>query len=391
MRMKILLATDTYHPSVNGAAYFTYRLAQALAQRGHEVFVLCPSQSFAHTVQVEAGVTVYGIRSIPIFVYRNFRISPAVFSRPAIERLVKNIAPDVVHIQNHFMIGKETVRVARALGIPTMGTNHFMPENLLHYFHLPHAQEAVLKTFGWKQCIRVFDQLDVVTTPTKTAAALLKRAGLRQEVLSVSCGIDLERFSPQNDGTYLKQRYQIPEGVPVVLSVGRLDKEKRIEVTLRAVAEVIRQTPVHFVLAGIGKEQSTLETLVQELGIQDAVTFAGFVPDEDLQNLYPVADIFVTAGIAELQSLVTMEAMASGLPVVAVNAMALPELVHHGENGFLFEDGDSQGLAQHLLALLNNDVLRRQMAARSLEIIQAHDINKTIDAYESLYQQIVNK
>jgi glycosyltransferase involved in cell wall biosynthesis len=388
--MKILIATDTYYPDVNGAAYFTYRLATILAKRGHNVFVMCPSRSFKNMVSNDKGVTVYGIRSIRIPVYQNFRVSPLFISR-IIRGAVEEISPDIVHIQNHFLIGKQAVSAAKKLGIPVIGTNHFMPENLVHYLHLPEIAEKWLRKFAWRQCIRIFEQLDFVTTPTKTAVALLKNAGFSKDVMPISCGIDLERFKPTNDGLYLKQIFAVPNNKPVLLYVGRLDKEKRIDIILRALPDILRVTSVHLVLAGVGKEKQKLEELTEELGIQKAVTFTGFVPDKDLQNIYRIADLFVIAGIAELQSIVTMEAMASGLPVVAVNAMALPELVHDGENGYLFSHGDSQMLAEKIIAILSNQTMRAQMSQKSLEIIKDHDINKIIEKYESIYNEVINR
>lgn len=388
--MKILIATDTYYPDVNGAAYFTYRLATILAKRGHNVFVMCPSRSFKNMVSNDKGVTVYGIRSIRIPVYQNFRVSP-LFISGIILGAVEEISPDIVHIQNHFIIGKRAVSTAKKLGIPVIGTNHFMPENLVHYLHLPKIAEKWLRKFAWRQCVRIFEQLDFVTTPTKTAGALLKNAGFSKDVMPISCGIDLERFKPTNDGLYLKRIFAVPINKPVLLYVGRLDKEKRVDIILRALSDILRVTSVHLVLAGIGKEKQKLEELTEKLGIQKAVTFTGFVPDKDLQNIYRIADLFVMAGIAELQSIVTMEAMASGLPVVAVNAMALPELVHDGENGYLFSDGDSQMLAEKVIAILSNQTMREQMSKKSLEIIKDHDINKIIEKYESIYNEIINR
>lgn len=388
--MKILTATDTYYPDVNGAAYFTYRLATLLAKKGHNVFVMCPSRAFKNTISDDEAVAVYGIRSIHLPVYQNFRISPlSIFG--SIRRVIREISPDIVHIQNHFLIGKEAVSAAKKLGIPVMGTNHFMPENLTHYLHLPGIAETWLQRFAWRQFVRVFEQLDFVTTPTRTAAALLAKAGLRKKVVPVSCGIDLERFKPTNDGAYLRQRFAIPTDKPVLLYVGRLDKEKKIDMILRALPDISRVTSVHLVLAGIGKEKRNLEELAEKLGIQQTLTFTGFVPDEDLQNIYGVADLFVTAGTAELQSIVTMEAMASGLPVVAVNAMALPELVHDGENGYLFSDGNSQMFTEKVIAILSDQAMRAKMSKTSLEIIKDHDVNKTIEKYESIYSEITDR
>lgn len=389
--MKILIATDTYHPSVNGAAYFTYRLANMLARKGHSVSVLCPSRSFKNTVSNDKGVMVYGIRSIHIPIYQDFRMSPLIISSKIIRKAIEEISPDIIHIQNHFMIGKGAAMTAKKLGIPVIGTNHFMPENILHYFHLPKMAEKWLQRFGWRQCIKVFEQLDYVTTPTETAAELLRQAGFSKKVAPISCGIDLERFNPSNNGSYLKEIYTIPINKPVLLYVGRMDKEKKIEVILRALPNILETVSVHLVLAGIGQEKERLEVMTKKLGLQDSVSFVGFVPDKDLQNIYRIADIFVIAGIAELQSIVTMEAIASGLPVVAVSAMALPELVHDGENGYLFPEGNSQTLAQKAVMILSDQKLSAQMSKNGLEMIKNHEINKIIQRYESLYHEILNR
>jgi 1,2-diacylglycerol 3-alpha-glucosyltransferase len=390
--MKILIATDTYYPDVNGAAYFAYRLATMLAKRGHNVAVVCPSGSFKNTVSNDNGVTVFGVRSINVgfVVAHRWRIAPLFISH-IVRGLVVRFSPDVVHIQNHFLIGRRVMGVARRLGIPVVGTNHFMPENLTHFLHLPRRAESDLQEYAWKDCAKIFEQLDFTTTPTHTAAGLLRAAGLDKDVVPVSCGIDLEKFNPANEGSYLRQVFGIPADKPVLLYVGRLDKEKRIDTILRALPDILRAVGVHFVVAGIGIERHGLEELAGELGIQDAVTFTGFIPDEDLPNIYRIADLFIIAGIAELQSIVTMEAMASGLPVVAVNAMALPELVHDGENGYLFSDGNSQMIAEKVIAILTNRPVREQMSKKSLEIIGNHDINKTVEKYEAIYEEVINR
>jgi 1,2-diacylglycerol 3-alpha-glucosyltransferase len=388
--MRILIATETYLPDTNGAAYFTYRLATLLTKRGHNVFVMCPSRSFKNTISYDKAVAVYGMRSIRVPVYRTLRISP-LFISGSVRRVVEGISPDILHIQHHFLIGKEALGAAKRLGIPVIGTNHSMPENLLHHFHLPKLAEKWVRKVYWRQFLGVFEQLDFVTTPTKTAVAVLRKVGFSKDVMPISNGVDLERFRPTNDGVYLKRRFAIPTDRPVLLYVGRLDKEKKIDIILRALPDILRVTSVHLVLTGIGTEKQKLEELTEKLDIQKAVTFTGFVPDEDLQNIYRVGDLFVMASIAELQSIVTMEAMASGLPVVAVNAMALPELVHDGENGYLFSDGDSQMFAEKVIAILSNQAMRAEMSRKSLEIIKDHNIEKVVDKFESIYSEIISR
>jgi len=250
---------------------------------------------------------------------------------------------------------------------------------LLPYFHLPSLLEAKLKRLVWQQFVGVYGRLPIVTAPTKTAAELVQRYGLAREVIVLSCGIDLQRFNQSYNGTYLKVRYNIPDR-PIILYVGRLDKGKNIEVILRAMPFMLERTRAQLVLVGVGAMRNHLERVAQELGLRKDVVFTGLVADDDLPNLYRLADIFVLAGIAELQSIATMEAMASALPIVAVNAVALPELIRHGENGFLFPDGDSQGVTEKIISILTDERLKGEMGQKSLALIQAHDMSRVVRA-----------
>ncbi len=389
--MKILIAADTYYPHVNGASYFAQRLAHYLRHRKHEILVIAPSRKFGNEVYHHYDVRVLGVRSIPIFVYKNFRFSPRVLQGKTIAKAVKTYAPEIVHVQGHFFICKEVLRTAWDIGLPTVGTNHFMPENLSHYFHLPAFAKEWLERLGWKQFRAVFEKIDVVTTPTKTAAQLLQQIGLQREVLPISCGIDRSRFSPSANGTSLKRKYNLPENKKMLLVVGRLDKEKNIDLILRGFSRVTRRMNLHCVIAGRGAEESRLKGLVRTLGLDEHVTFTGFVPDEDLPGLYAATDCFIIAGTAELQSIVTMEAMATGLPVIGVRAMALPELIQPGINGCLFEAGDKDGLADCITTVFSDDSLRKEMGRASLAIIARHDIEQTIDQFEMIYKRLIAK
>lgn len=385
--MRIVIAADTYYPNIDGASMFTQRLAEALKDQGHRVLVIAPSTE-PHTLWTKHNdIPILGIRSLPTMFHKDYRFTPPFFIKALIRRALTDFKPDVVHVQGHFSIEQATAAVAKQIGIPVIGTNHFMPENLIHYVHAPIWIENILKKMAWWQFRRVFNTIPVVTTPTKTAAAVLQHIGLNKVAIPQSCGINLETFKPTNTSDHLRERFHLPS-VPIVLSVSRLAPEKNIDAILRAAAEAFKQTPLHVVVAGNGMDRERLEKLTEELGFSDHVTFTGFVSGDDLPHLYRLASVFVMAGNVELQSLVTMEAMASGLPVVAVNALALPELVHDGVNGFLFEPGRIDHLTNSLVKLLSSPELRESMAKKSLEIIQTHDITKTIKRFEELYQSI---
>jgi len=382
--MRILIAADTYYPHVNGASYFAQRLAYYLQKHGNTVAVIAPSETYSDTKENVNSVLVYGVKSFPIFVHPSFRFSAPVFKKFT-EKVFDEFKPDIVHLQSHFFIDRIVLKVAKKRGISVVATNHFMPENIVHYVPLPKAALKIITKLAWRDFVGVFKQVRQITTPTETAANLI-REGLKKPVKAISCGIDFEKFNTKTKGEHLKKRYHIPKG-PVLLWVGRLDKDKNVDMTLHAVARALKKVNFHFVIAGVGAEQENLEDLAKKLKIQKHVTFAGFVPDKDLPSLYKIANCFAIAGIAELQSIVTMEAMASGLPIIGVNATALPELVHDGKNGFLFEIGDVNTYANSIVKIFSDEKLRERMSKASLDIIKKHDINKTIAEFESIYKE----
>lgn len=392
--MRILIATDNFYPNVNGAARFTYMLAKGLTEAGHNIYIAAPSKKFKYTFAKHDGITIYGIPSIgiPKIIHPSgIRIPlPLTIDPATIRELLKKVNPDVIHIQDHFVIGDMIAKMGRKLGIPQIGTNHFMPENFIHYLHPPDFAKKPLSRLAWKQFISVYKQLNLVTTPTKTAAGLIENLGLKSSVIPISCGVDLNKFSPNNNGDYLKKRYQIIKSKPVVLFVGRLDKEKNIDLVIEAFSNALASLDAHLVIVGKGKEKQNLIKLAQNLGISKNVTFTGFVSDKELPFVYRIADVFVIASTAELQSIATMEAMASGLPVIATNVLALPELVHPGKNGYLFTQGDLQTSSNQLVKILQNPLLKKRMSKNSLKIISHHKLSNTIKSYEKLYQKLIS-
>ncbi|GAA2860671.1 hypothetical protein GCM10010517_19320 [Streptosporangium fragile] len=381
---RVLIGTDTYPPDVNGAAYFTHRLACGLAARGNEVHVVCASdEGPARTEHVE-GVTVHRLRSAPVLVHPTMRVSVPT----RLDRLIGAIAPDVVHVQGHFVVGRAAVSASRRAGIPVVATNHFMPDNLFQFAHIPDRLRNRAGALAWRDFNRVFSRADRVTTPTRIAAGLLSDKGFGAPVEPISCGIDLARFQP---GTASKAQARETVGLPerdTILFVGRLDEEKRLDELVRALPHVLNGTDAQVALVGTGGRRSALERMAHRIGVGDRVTFLGFVPDETLPAVYAAADVFAMPGVAELQSIATLEAMATGLPVVAADAMALPHLVHPGENGHLFRPGDVLGLARHLSELLASPALRAVMGAASRRIALAHDHQASLARFEAIYREV---
>jgi glycosyltransferase involved in cell wall biosynthesis len=383
--MRILFVSDTYYPHLNGVYYFVCRIAPLLQENGHSVAVLAPSETTRFTRKLIDNIEVFGVPSLPIALYPKIRVPMRFLLRYRIRGLLDQFAPDVIHIQDHFLLARTVVKVNRQTGIPIMGTNHFMPENLTAWLRRDRWKKAMERIL-WSSFSRVYDQLMLVTTPTETAARLI-RPLLETEVLAVSSGIDLKRFMPSGDSAHVRMRYSIPDK-PVLLFVGRLDPEKKLEDVLEAAALALKLFDFCLVIVGKGIRKQALENRAATLGITGNVIFTGFVLEEDLPMIYHLSRCFIIASIAELLSLATLQAMACGLPVIAARAGALVELIHDSENGLLFDAGDIDAMVRCILRIMCDDTLHRQMSATSLVYSQQHDIHECVRAFENIYEYL---
>ena len=382
--MKIFFVADTYYPHINGVYYFIERLASRLQSKGHEVTVFAPSATIHYTQTKIDNINVHGLPSLSVLFYKSIRFPVPFLLKKRIDNIINECKPDIIHIQGHFAISSTILKINKKYNIPIIATNHFMPENLT-CFVPGNSLKKIVGEWLWKGFTKVFNQTAIVTTPTETGAKLI-RAKLAVSVIPVSNGIDLKRFSPKTNTKGIRKKYLIPEK-PILLSVGRLDPEKHLNEVLEASAIALKSTDFCLVICGKGVKRASLERQAKKLGIIQNVVFTGFVSNEDLPNLYKISTCFITASIAELQSLATMEAMASGLPVIAANAGALAELVHHGKNGYLFDSGNINAIAKSVSSIFDNSLLQNEMAKNSRKYIAEHDIEETVTIYENLYKK----
>ncbi|MGH8794613.1 MAG: glycosyltransferase [Stackebrandtia sp.] len=385
---RVLISADTYPPDVNGAAYFTHRLAVGLAARGNDVHVMCPSDFGPASEEIRDGVTVHRVRSYPIPKHPEVRLVLPGAAKAAAYRILRQVDPEVVHIQGHFPVSRACLAAAERAGVPAVATNHFMPDNLTHHLPAPNRVRRWIATAAWKDAARVFARADHVTTPTPLAAETFAAGGFDGDIEPVSCGIDLSRFRPRTGAAApLRTEFGLPDRT-TVLYVGRLDEEKHIDELVRAMPALRRHVDAQLVIAGIGPQREALAALAADLGISAYVHMLGFVPDDELPRLYQAADVFGIAGVAELQSIVTLEAMSSGLPVVAADAVALPHLVRDGYNGYLFNPGDVEGLAKRLRAILVKPGEVAAMGRASREMAAVHDESFSLARFEQIYARL---
>lgn len=382
--MRILMATDTYPPDVSGSAVFARRLARGMSALGHEVHVICSSENGPNKLLVDdEGVRVHRLASLPLLVHPPLRFASPVGMRRKLRELVADIGPDVLHAQDHFTIGRAAIRAAAECGIPVVATNHFMPQNLTPY--LPPPCRPLVTRAAWADFRRIYRVADQVTAPTPAAVALVRRHGLRQPVEPISCGVDIDTFHPPVAPGVVRRALGLPD-VPTIGYVGRLDADKHVIEPIQALARLADLGPAQLVVVGSGARRHVLEKVAADVGLTDRVHFLGFVPDAQLPQVYAAFDAFCMPGIAELQSIATLEALATGLPVVLADAVALPHLVQQGANGFLYPPGDIEELARSLRTILTSD--RRAMSAVSRRIAEDHAVSRTVASFDEIYQRL---
>ncbi len=379
--LKVVLACDTFAPDINGAARFAERLAGGLVRNGHEVHIIAAAFDSSEGPRIEehdgVNMIVHRLRSYKVPQHKTLRWTAPWSLTRKIGKILDDVEPIAVHIQSHLLVGRFANVAARKRKIKVLATNHIMPENLIKYSLLPKFMHGLIMRILWADAGRILRKMDAVTTPTKRAAELLEKAAGVTGVLAISCGIDASRFA--NDSAVQNKE-------PIALFLGRLDYDKRVDVLLRAVASLTEHSNLRVELVGDGGERDRLKKLAISLGISNRVSFLGHVTDEELPGIYERATVFVMPSIAELQSIATMEAMASGRPIIGADAMALPHLVHDGDNGYLFPPNDSEALADRLRRILTADQAElNRLSENSLHLIQAHDISRTVRIFEDLY------
>ncbi|MBQ8156319.1 glycosyltransferase [Candidatus Saccharibacteria bacterium] len=412
--MRITIATAVYYPMINGVAVFSHNLAVGLAKRGHEVMVICPSQTGKNYTRTVDGVKTVYLKSTTMKVYpdqvhtvqpkkkvmgvelphllykHGFKVS--VFPARQVRKALDDFRPDVVHVQVSDPIGLSVVSYARRHHIPVVTTEHNQPEVLTEPLHVPGFVRRPVNAMLNAYFVNRQSKSDYVTMPTELAIDnLLGEKDLGVPVKAVSNGVDLTNFRPGKVPSAIYNKYSILPNVPTVLYIGRVDPEKNVEMVIEAFDECLKTVPeAQLVIVGDGVDRARLQTLAKRLGIAKSVKFLGRVVGPELYDLYRVGWLFATASEIETQGIVLIEAAASGLPLVAVNAGAVAEVCRDGVNGELLLPGDVDGMAEAMVKILSSKTLREKYAANSVKVAAEHDFARTLDEFEKIYKEVQN-
>ncbi|GAA1811570.1 glycosyltransferase [Nesterenkonia flava] len=379
---RILIGADTFPPDVNGAARFSRDHAVRLARKGHSVHIVAPATGRRASAGYEqfddVWLFVHRLPSLRWPLHDWLRFAPPWEARTRVRSILKTVKPDVVHIQSFLGIGRALAIESHSREIPTIATNHVMPENVLEYSGLPQPIHPVLTRYGWSLARSTYARVGAVTSPTPIAARYLQQHTGLGRVEPISCGIDTGRFTPKRCR---------PE-TSSVLYVGRLDREKNLHTLVEAFALVRQSQRATLDIVGKGSEREGLEQRARSLGIASDVRFHGLVSDDQLVRLHHQASVFVMPSPAELQSLATLEALSSATPAVVADAMALPHLVTDGVEGFRAAVDDPASFSTGITRILQASAAEyeRYMQA-ALRRAAQHDSHHVLTQYEHLYDR----
>ena len=415
--MKIVISTDVYYPMINGVAVFSKNLATGLKKRGHQVMVLTPSISGKFSVEKDpnCNFTVVRLKStrmylypdqiekipndkkilgikIPQLLYKNgLHVSYNPYSD--IRRVLEDFKPDIIHNQTSGPLALAIFRYAKKRNVPIVMTDHTYPDNLTQQVKLPKFAKKPINAAMNAYFMSFLRRSEYVTLPTKQAITDLlpkNHHSFKVPVEALSNGIDLSHFTKGPASEEIYKKYDIPKNVPIILYVGRIDPEKSLDILVNSFKKLITEAPkAHLVMVGDGTAREKLEKMIKRKKLDSQTHFIGRVIGDDLSQIYRTGTVFVITSKTETQSIVLMEAMASGLPAIAVNAGAVTELVKDGENGFIFEPNDTAGIASGINTIISNKELREKMSKNALKMIAKHDINYTLSRFEKIYNNVL--
>jgi 1,2-diacylglycerol 3-alpha-glucosyltransferase len=385
--MRILYALNTFRPHIDGVSISIERQATGMADRGHSVAIVAPSPTFTNYVETGQRYCLYRLRAIPVHTSR--RLLP-LLSRRGVEWALRDFRPDAVVVSVPFLLSRTVGDVARVRGYPVVGITSMMPE--WFYYNLVPLRPVTRFLNGslWRLITDYYNRCDHVVGVTATALKFLSDHGLRRPASVISNGVPLDVFHPRPRDERLARSLGIPKK-PTVLYLGRLDAEKCMDVWVQAIPRVLQKIDAHFIIGGDGTERTMLERMVRDLGVAPFVSFVGFRSDDEYPSVFSLADVFAISSPVELQSIVTLEAAASGLPIVAASAGALPELVQDGVNGRLFAASDAGGMADAIVDVLADAPRRQGMGVAARLIATQHDICASLNRYEDVYERVVGQ
>ncbi|MGI5912455.1 MAG: glycosyltransferase family 4 protein [Syntrophomonadaceae bacterium] len=380
--MNIGIFTDSYKPYISGVVTSICTFRDELEKMGHNLFIFAPSYP-GYNVRDK---NVYRYYSVPSPTNPDYTLAIPIF--PGMSSLVKNLDLDIIHVHSPFTMGRRGLHFARRYDLPIVFTYHTLYDKYVHY--VPVAQDLA-RDVAIKYSTYFCNQCDHIIVPSHEVDAILTNYDIKTPRTVIPTGVSVGKFQG-GDKNWFHQNYNIPRKNRILLFVGRLTKEKNLDFLLDAFNLVHNQLPdTTLILTAQGPLEGELKNHAQNLGLslENEVVFTGALDFETLINVYCAADLFVFSSVTETQGLVLIEAMAAGLPVVAVKAFGVQDMVDDGVNGYLTQCNINDFSSAVYRILCNKDIYNRfsRNALVKADSLSSYNMARKL---EEVYFNLVN-
>ncbi|MCG5226470.1 glycosyltransferase family 4 protein [Acinetobacter pittii] len=378
-RLKIAIVTETWPPEINGVALSLLQLCQGLQKQGHKILLIRPEQKAkCHDFTPEQECLVMS-QAIPKYPTLQFGWPQYLKVSKAFEKFV----PDVVHIVTEGPLGLTAMQAAKAKAIPISSGFHSPFQDFSRFFDLAFLVKPIQKYLCW-----FHNNTQVTCVPSKDTQKALRGFGITCPLVVVGRGVDTTRFSPKHRSENLRKQWDADENTRVMLYVGRLSPEKEVQVLIESYAnlQTIQPHKTKLVIVGDGPDFARLKSLPEAKG----VIFTGSLRGQDLAAAYASADVFVFASQVETFGNVVLEAMASGLPVIAYDYACAHQYLAHGVNGWLSPLGQINHFIQQIYQLPSVQQLR-EMGVQACHKVQQSGWQLPVQQLEQAFYQVVKE
>lgn len=381
--MNILILTNTFTPHVGGVARSVTSFTAEYRKRGHQVMVVAPE--FHGMPNHETDV----VRVPAIQNFNASDFSVVLPLHPMLTETINAFRPDIVHSQHPFLLGMTAVRIARHRRLPLIFTHHTLYEQYTHY--IP-GDSPALKRFAIELATRYANLADQVFAPSESIRDLLLHRGVITPLAVVPTGVHLEHFA-QGDGGTFRRAMGIPDEAFVVGHLGRLAPEKNLSFLAEAVTAFAGSHPhAHFLIIGTGPSETAIRELFARRSLESRLHTAGILQQQSLSDALHAMDVFAFTSKSETQGMVLTEAMAAGLPVVALDAPGVREVVRDQQNGRLLHEETVAAFsdALHWVAELSSDSrlkLKQVALGTAAMFSMPRAADKSLACYESLLSE----
>ncbi|MBR5871047.1 MAG: glycosyltransferase [Clostridia bacterium] len=383
---KILITSDLYRPSVNGVVTSVVNLITELRARGYEVRIL--TTSYDNNYHRDDADGVYYMRSVPFKVYPGIRMPLNFFKHEYLDEIIE-WGPDIVHSQCEFFTFQYALRIVEQTGAALVHTYHTLYNQYASYLPLHAGADLMIAVASQLR----LDDVDTVIAPTAKVRDTLLDYGVRAEIAVIPTGISLDKFRVPKDEAMiasLREKYGLDAQTRVLLSLGRLGKEKNIEELIRYFSTLSRfRDDVRLMIVGGGPDAERLQEIAESYMLGDRVIFTGMIDPTLVRQYYALGDIFVCASTSETQGLTYVEALACGLPLVCRNDPALDGVVSNGLGGYRYENCGE--FCNYISRILDTPPLLESMRAENLSIVHKFSKEQFAENIAQLYERLYRK